>query len=65
MMEPRLVIFYEDDHDSQQMFLCAENAVVFEVPTTKVIDGLIHLMAMYYVFDVLHFVRLHCTLFKI
>lgn len=53
MMEPRLVVFYYDDN-SLQMFLCAENSISLEVPATKytLIDGLIHLMAMYYVFDV-------------
>ena len=35
------------------MFICAENEVSLEVPTTtKLVDGLVHLMAMYYVFDV-------------
>lgn len=53
MMEPKLVIFYEEDANAQQMFVCAENQVAFEVTTSnKVLDGLIHLMAMYYVFDV-------------
>lgn len=52
MLEPRLVVFHGDG--SQQMFLCAEKEVVFEIPTTstKLIDGIIHLMAMYYVLDV-------------
>ena len=51
MMEPRLVVFL--DEDNCQQFVCAENEVVFEVPTsTKLIDGFVHLMALYYVCDV-------------
>lgn len=35
-----------------RMFLCAEGKVAMEIHTTKLVDGFIHLMAMYYVFDV-------------
>ena len=53
MMEPRLVVFYSDDK-SLQMFICAENNVALEVPAANntLVHGMIHLMAMYYVFDV-------------
>ena len=48
IMEPRLVVFH-DDEAIQQIFVCAENT---EVPTNGLIDGFIHLMAAYYVFNV-------------
>lgn len=51
MMEPRLVVFH-DDEAVQQIFLCAENSVILEVPTTGLVDGLSLLMAAYYVFNV-------------
>ena len=53
LMEPKLVI-YEEEENVQQMFLCAENEVILEVPTCSsgLVDGLVHLMALYYVFDV-------------
>ena len=53
MMEPRLVVFYSDDN-SLQMFICAENNVALEIPAANntLVHGMIHLMAMYYVFDV-------------
>ena len=50
-MEPRLVIIH-DDKEIQQIFVCAENNVIMEVPTNKFIDGIVHLMAAYYVFNV-------------
>ena len=34
------------------MFVCAENTAVAEVPTDKFIDGFVHLMATYNVFNV-------------
>lgn len=48
MMEPRLMIFH-DDESIQQM---AENTVVLELPTNELVDGFIHFMATYYVFNV-------------
>lgn len=52
-MEPKLVIFYEENSQQLQMFVCAENEVAFEIPTSiNLVDGFVHLMAMYYVFDV-------------
>lgn len=51
MMEPRLMVFH-DDESIQQIFVCAENVVILEVPTTELVDGFIHLMAAYYVFNV-------------
>ena len=41
MMEPRLVIFH-DDKVAQQIFVCAENEVVIEIPSNKLVDGFIH-----------------------
>ena len=38
--------------DIEQMFICAENEIAFEIPSTDVIDGFVHLMATYYVLDV-------------
>ncbi len=51
MMEPRLLIFHNEE-SIQQIFVCAENEMIIEVPTNKLIDGFIHLMATYYVFNV-------------
>ena len=48
IMKPRLVVFH-DDEAIQQIFVCAENT---ELPTNGLIDGFIHLMAAYYVFNV-------------
>ena len=50
-MEPRLVVF-EDKDGVVQMFLCAENQSSMEVPSMKLVDGIAHLMAAYYVFGV-------------
>ena len=50
-MEPRLLVFH-DEESVQQMFVCGENNIIVEVPTNKVINGFIHLMATYYVFNV-------------
>lgn len=64
MMEPRLVVFYDDTKGRlQQIFLCAENDVVMEVPGTKLVEGFTHLMAMYYVFDVQYPSSCKATLF--
>lgn len=65
MMEPRLVIFCTQEDNSQQMFICAENEVILEIPTSKLVDGLVHLMAMYYVFDVQYPSFCKATLFFI
>ena len=47
------MVFHDDEESSLQMFICAENEQSFEVPSNKkLVDGLVHLMAMYYVFDV-------------
>ena len=51
MMEPRLVVFHQED-EIIQMFLCAENDSLLEVPANTLTDGFTHLMAAYYVFDV-------------
>ena len=47
-MEPRVVVF-EDDAGVVQMFLCAEEESIMEVPSTELIDAVRHLMAAYYV----------------
>lgn len=51
LMEPRLVVFHDDDN-IQQMFICAENTIIVEVPSTELCDGIVHLMSAYYVFNV-------------
>ena len=51
LAEPRLVVF-EESGDVVQMFLCAESKALMEIPSTFFIDGVSHLMAAYYVFDV-------------
>ena len=51
--DPSLVVFSNgDSSEINQMFITAENQVIVELNTTKLIDGLIHLMAIYYVMDV-------------
>ena len=53
MNEPGLIVFW-DDHELQikQQFITAEQEMMYEIPSTKLIDGLALLMAVYYVFDV-------------
>ena len=51
MMEPRLVVFC-DEEEIKQMFICAENEAIVEIPTLQLADGFTHLMAAYYVFNV-------------
>ena len=51
LMEPRLVVFHQED-EIIQMFLCAENDSLFEIPANTLAEGFTHLMAAYYVFDV-------------
>ena len=48
--EPSLIIFQDDG--ISQILLTAEKQVIMEMPTTRLIDGFIILMATYYVFDV-------------
>ena len=43
VVEPRIVVFYEDD-SIVQAFLCAEGVSIFEVDTTTLSDCLIVLM---------------------
>ena len=50
-MEPRLLVVVEDGH-MQQMFVSIEGDMVVDICSEKLVDGLIHLMASYYVFDV-------------
>ena len=50
-MEPRLLVFIDNEQLSQ-MFICAENQELFEVPGERLVEGLLHLMASYYVFGV-------------
>ena len=49
-MEPRLVVFI-DDGSLSQMILCAENQEIAEIPG-KLVDGIFHLLASYYVYGV-------------
>ena len=42
------MVVFEDSVGVMQMFLCAENESIMEVPSTKLLDGIIHLMAAYY-----------------
>ena len=52
-MEPRLVVFVEEDGaEIVQMFLCAENSAICELPVASLNEGFIVLMAAYYVLDV-------------
>ena len=51
IMEPRLLVF-TDNEQLSQMFICAENQELFEVPGERLVEGLLHLMASYYVFGV-------------
>ena len=51
MMEPRLVVFHDEDK-IVQMFVCAENDSLVEIPGNSLADGFTYLMAAYYVFDV-------------
>ncbi len=46
VVEPRIVVFYEDD-SIVQAFLCAEGVSIFEIDTTTLSDCLIVLMAAY------------------
>ena len=45
-------MFHEADHEVIQMFLCAENAALLELPSTDLVEGFVYLMAAYYVFNV-------------
>ena len=51
MMEPRLVVFHQED-EIIQMFLCVENDPLFEIPANTLSEGFMYLMAVYYVYDV-------------
>ena len=50
-MEPRLVVF-TDDGELSKMILCAGDQEMCEVPGETLVEGLLHLMAAYYVFGV-------------
>ena len=50
-MEPRLVIF-EGEDGFIQMFICAEEDGILELPSTNIAEGITHLMAAYYVYNV-------------
>ena len=43
---------FHDGSDVVQMFLCAENEALTEIPSTTIHNGIAHLMATYYVLDV-------------
>lgn len=46
------MVVFEDSVGVMQMFLCAENESIMEVPSTKLLDGVRHLMTAYYVLGV-------------
>ena len=46
------MIVFEDSEGVLQMFLCAENESVMELPSNELFDGVKHLMAAYYVYGV-------------
>lgn len=51
IIEPSLVVFRERDENTiQQMLVTAEE--VLQVPSSKILDGFVALMAVYYAFDV-------------
>ena len=50
-MEPWLEVF-TDNGKLSKMILCAENQEMCEVPGDTLVEGLVHLMAAYYVFGV-------------
>ena len=51
IMERRLLVF-TDDGALSQMMVCAENEELFEVPGETLLEGIMHLMAAYYVYNV-------------
>lgn len=53
MNEPNLIVFCDDGDEFSQLFLCAEQKVTYET-SEKLLDGIVLLMAMYYVFDVMY-----------
>lgn len=53
--EPRLIMFRSDDGTTEEIsqgFVVSEKNIVFEITNYSVIDGLISLLASYYVFHV-------------
>ena len=54
--EPNLLVFVNPEKtEIEQIFLCAERDLLMEVQNStklQLIDGLVHLMAAYYVFNV-------------
>ena len=50
-MEPRLIIF-EEDNSVVQMFIAGEDDNLMELPVTTIGEGIVYLMATYYVFSV-------------
>ena len=48
--EPNLVVFCDDDNTIKQMLLCAEHQVTYELSSTRLIDDIVHLMAMFEAF---------------
>ena len=50
-MEPRLIIFEEDD-TIVQMFIAGEDDNLMELPVISIGEGIVYLMAAYYVFSV-------------
>ena len=46
------MVVFKDSTGVVQIFLCAENESIMELPSAELIDGVRHLMAAYYVFGV-------------
>ena len=45
-------MIFHDGEEVVQMFLCAENVAIMELPSTTIQNGIAHLMTAYYVLDV-------------
>ena len=50
-MEPHLIIFEEDD-TIVQVFIAGEDDNLMELPVISIGEGIVYLMAVYYVFSV-------------
>ena len=46
------MVVFIDSGDLSQMIIVAENQELFEVPGDTLLDGILHLMATYYVYNV-------------
>ena len=46
------LLVFTDDGALSQMIVCAENEELFEMPGETLLEGIMHLMAAYYVYNV-------------